>query len=70
MHHSQVLGRCPGAFTQVSERPLSGSCGQVSPATTRKQCRLTQVMAEEEGQALSLVCHDFQPTSVIIHAED
>lgn len=48
----------------------SGSCGQVSPATTRKQCRLTQVMAEEEGQPLSLVCHYFQPTIMITHVEN
>lgn len=48
----------------------SGSCGQVSPDTTRKHCRLTQVMAEEEGQALSLVCHYFQSTRMIIHVEN
>lgn len=48
----------------------SGSCGQVPPATTRKQCRLSQVMAEEEGQALSLVCYYFQPTRMIIHVEN
>lgn len=48
----------------------SGSCGQVSLVTTRKQCRLTQVMAEEEGQTLSLVCHYFQPTRIIIHVEN
>lgn len=60
----------PGAFTQVSERSWSGSSGQVSPATTRKQCRLTQVMTEEEGQARNLVCHYFQPTRMIIHVEN
>lgn len=53
LHQNEVLSRCPGACIKVPEKSWSGSCGQVSPATTRQQCRFSWVMAEKEGQTLS-----------------